>query len=175
MKRRQQLSDWVEEKLDSFELRRANALPEQIHLSVTDRCFLPCLHCDIWKNDAHDIATKKWIEVIDRLGKWCAPAGMNFVGGEPLMRKDLEQLISHATSYGFECSFNTNGWLVTPQRAQALASAGAQIAYVSMDGFEKTTIDRSRGRAAALVPTSTVTTPPAASQNLILQKSILKK
>jgi molybdenum cofactor biosynthesis enzyme MoaA len=31
-------------------------------------------------------------EAIDRLGAWCAPAGLNFVGGEPLLRRDLEQL-----------------------------------------------------------------------------------
>ena len=109
----QRLVNGVERVLDKFQLRRASQLPSQVHLSVTDRCFLPCLHCDIWKNDAVDLPTQKWVDVIDRLGEWCAPAGMNFVGGEPLLRKDLPQLIARANAVGFETSFNTNGWLVT--------------------------------------------------------------
>ena len=143
------LSDWMETKLDSFSLRRAPGLPSQIHLSVTDRCFLPCLHCDIWKNEAVDLPTHVWIDVIERLGKWCAPGSINFVGGETLLRSDLEELIKCAVGHGFETSFNTNGWLVTPKRAQLLAEAGTQIAYVSLDGFDKETVDHSRGKAGS--------------------------
>ena len=75
------------------QLRRAPSLPQQIHLSVTDRCFLPCLHCDIWKNDTTDLPTQDWLDVIDKLGSWCPNGSMNFVGGETLLRKDLEILI----------------------------------------------------------------------------------
>ena len=85
----QYVANMVERVLDRFELRRAPSLPKQIHLSVTDRCFLPCLHCDIWKNEATDLPTQVWMNVIDKLGEWCAPASINFVGGEPLLRSDL--------------------------------------------------------------------------------------
>ena len=146
---RQRLSNWMESKLDGFQLRRAPSLPKQIHLSITDRCFLPCLHCDIWKNDTIDLPAQVWRTVIDRLGTWCAPASINFVGGETLLCKELESLIHHAVQYGFETSFNTNGWLVTPKRAKSLAQAGANIAYVSLDGFDKQTVDHSRGRAGS--------------------------
>ena len=105
------LADVLERGLDRMHLRRAPGRPEQIHLSVTDRCFLPCLHCDIWKNDVTDLPGDVWADVIDRLAGWCAPAGMNFVGGEPLLRKDLESLMARAVSRGFTVSFNTNGWL----------------------------------------------------------------
>ena len=146
---KQRISNWIEDKLDSLELRRAPSLPKQIHLSITDRCFLPCLHCDIWKNDTVDLSSDIWLSVIDRLGKWCAPGSINFVGGETLLCKDLEKLIAHAVGYGFETSFNTNGWLVTPKRAEALAKAGTKTAYVSLDGFDKETVDHSRGRAGS--------------------------
>lgn len=132
--------------LDRARLRRAPGRPRQIHLSVTDRCFLPCLHCDIWKNEAEDLPGEVWEDLIDRLGPWCAPAGMNFVGGEPFLRRDLESLIARATRRGFEVSFNTNGWLVTPERAARVAEAGARIAYVSLDGMRAETVDHSRGR-----------------------------
>ncbi|MBM75929.1 MAG: hypothetical protein CMK59_11060 [Proteobacteria bacterium] len=143
---RQKLSNALELGLDKMSYRRAPGLPEQLHLSVTDRCFLPCLHCDIWKNDTVDLPTEVWLSTIDRLGKWCGPACMNFVGGETLLRKDLELLVSRAVGHGFTVSFNTNGYLVTKSRAESLAQAGASIAYVSMDGLEKKTVDHSRGR-----------------------------
>lgn len=139
----------VDRLLDRGRLRRAPGRPRQVHLSVTDRCFLPCLHCDIWKNDTVDLPTAFWEDAIDRLAEWCAPAGMNFVGGEPLLRKDLESLMGRAVKRGFEVSFNTNGWLVTEARARAVADAGVSIAYVSLDGASVETVDRSRGRAGS--------------------------
>lgn len=132
--------------LDRARLRRAPGRPTQVHLSVTDRCFLPCRHCDIWKNEDPDLPGQVWEDVIDRLAPWLAPASMNFVGGEPLLRKDLESLMGRAVQRGFDVSFNTNGWLVTDKRARAIADAGVRIAYVSMDGFLKATVDHSRGR-----------------------------
>jgi MoaA/NifB/PqqE/SkfB family radical SAM enzyme len=135
--------------LDRLHLRRAPGRPRQIHLSVTDRCFLPCLHCDIWKNEDVDLPTPFWEDAIDRLGEWAAPAGMNFVGGEPLLRKDLESLMARAVGRGFTVSFNTNGWLVTDARARAVAAAGVRTAYVSLDGATAATVDHSRGRAGS--------------------------
>ena len=139
----------LDRALDRVQLRRAPGRPRQIHLSVTDRCFLPCLHCDIWKNTTPDLPEAVWAETIDRLAEWCAPAGMNFVGGEPLLRKDLERLMKRAVDRGFEVSFNTNGWLVTEDRAKAIADAGVSIAYISMDGIREETVDHSRGRAGS--------------------------
>ena len=139
----------VDRALDRLRLRRAPGRPRQIHLSVTDRCFLPCLHCDIWKNEDADLPGAFWEDAIDRLGAWAAPAGMNFVGGEPLLRKDLESLMARAVGRGFTVSFNTNGWLVTPARAQAVAAAGVRTAYVSLDGATAATVDHSRGRAGS--------------------------
>ncbi len=136
----------VDRVLDKAQLRRAPGRPEQVHMAVTDLCFLPCLHCDIWKNEGTDLPTDQWSTLIDRLGDWCAPGGMNFVGGEPLMRRDLETLMAQAVSRGFEVSFNTNGYLVTEKRARSISEAGVHIAYVSMDGIHKATVDHSRGR-----------------------------
>ena len=143
------LADALERGLDRLGLRRAPGRPAQLHLSVTDRCFLPCLHCDIWKNEAVDLPEQVWADLIDRLAPWCAPAGMNFVGGEPLLRKDLERLMHRAASQGFTVSFNTNGWLMTADRAAAISDAGASIAYVSLDGIRPETIDHSRGRVGS--------------------------
>lgn len=146
---RQRISDTIERLLDAQQLRRASQSPSQVHLSVTDRCFLPCKHCDIWKNDSTDLPTAVWLKLIDEIGPWCAPAGLNFVGGEPLLRQDLPILIQAAKQQGFEVSFNTNAWLLNAQKAKAISDAGADIVYISMDGFKPETIDYSRGKAGS--------------------------
>lgn len=128
---------------------KAAGLPTQVHLSVTDRCFLPCLHCDIWKNEAEDLPEEVWARALDQLGAWLGTASVNFVGGEPLLRKDLERLMARATRLGFAVTFNTNGWLLTEARAEALRDAGASVAYVSLDGATPATVDHSRGRVGS--------------------------
>ncbi len=129
-------------------LRRADK-PVQVHMSVTDRCFLPCKHCDMWKNETPDLPEERWADVIDDLARWLGPASMNFVGGEPLLRKDLERLMARATRLGFTVTFNTNGWLLTEKRAKTLADAGVSVAYVSLDGALEATVDHSRGRVGS--------------------------
>ncbi|MCB9762202.1 MAG: radical SAM protein [Alphaproteobacteria bacterium] len=136
----------VNAALDRARLRRAPGRPTQIHLSVTDRCFLPCLHCDIWKNKTPDLPGEVWRDTLDRLAAWLGPVATNFVGGEPLLRKDLESLMAHSVNLGNEVTFNTNAWLVTDDRARAIHEAGVSIAYISMDGAREATVDHSRGR-----------------------------
>ena len=135
--------------LDRAQLRRAPTRPTQIHLSVTDRCFLPCVHCDIWKNEDEDLPGDIWHGVLDRLSEWVGPASVNFVGGEPLLRRDLEDLMAHATRLGNTVTFNTNAWLLNEKRARRISEAGVEIAYISMDGFLRETVDHSRGRAGS--------------------------
>ena len=138
---------------DRLRLRPAPGLPEQIHLSVTDRCFLPCTHCDIFRNKTQDLPTSTWMRVIDELSDWLGGGAMNFVGGEPLLRKDLEALMGHAVKRGFSVTFNSNGWLIDDRRAKAIADAGVEIAYLALDGATAETVDATRGREGSFART----------------------
>ena len=122
---------------------------KMVYLAVTGRCFLPCVHCHIGKHRTVDLPTDAWMGIIERLGAFCAGASVQFVGGEPLMRRDLELLIHRAAGLGLNCGICTNGWLMTPARAQSLARAGVSFAYVSLDGVRPETVDRTRGRAGS--------------------------
>ncbi len=140
----------LDRALDKVQLRRAPHRPKQIHLSVTDRCFLPCIHCDIWKNKTEDLPGEVWMQTLDRLAQWVGPASINFVGGEPFLRTDLEELMAHAVKLGNTVSFNTNAWMLTEKRVQKVSDAGVSIAYISMDGIRAETVDHSRGREGSL-------------------------
>ena len=132
---------------DRAKLKPAPGLPEQIHVSITDRCCLPCNMCDIWRiTPGKELSTREWKAVFDQAGRWAGAVGLNFAGGEPFLRKDLPELIGHATSLGFTVTSNTNATLFTERKAREVQDAGLSILYVSMDGATAETHDRIRGQ-----------------------------
>lgn len=56
---------------DVLKLRPAPGLPTQIHVSITDRCCLPCRMCDIWKiKPGQELTTREWMGVFDQVAHW---------------------------------------------------------------------------------------------------------
>lgn len=54
-------------------------------------------------------------------------------GGEPLLYKDLDQLVRIATQKGFTVTLNTNGWLLSQKRMSTLLDAGLAGVNLSID------------------------------------------
>ncbi len=140
------LARFAQDARDVVKLRKAPGLPDQIHVSVTDRCTLPCRMCDIWKiKPGPEMTTVEWKGVFDQMASWAGSVGLNFAGGEPFLRKDLFELIRYATDLGFTVTSNTNATTFNARRVQELADSGLDILYVSMDGFTDRTHDHMRG------------------------------
>ena len=57
----------------------------------------------------------------------------SFTGGEPLLRRDLEDMIKFARHIGLQVNLITNGTLATPRRAASLFKAGLRTAQVSLE------------------------------------------
>jgi MoaA/NifB/PqqE/SkfB family radical SAM enzyme len=128
-------------------LRPAKGLPEQIHVSITDRCSLPCRMCDIWRiKPGEELTTSEWKNVFDQVAHWAGAVSLNFAGGEPFLRKDLPDLIRHAKGIGFTVTSNTNATAFTERRVEEIAEAGLDVLYVSLDGTEAKTHDYMRGQ-----------------------------
>ena len=58
-------------------------------------------------------------------------------GGEPLLRKDLEEIGTHLYDNGFPWGIVTNGFLLDRQRLHSLLNAGLRSVTVSLDGLEE--------------------------------------
>jgi radical SAM protein with 4Fe4S-binding SPASM domain len=54
--------------------------------------------------------------------------------GEPLLAPDLVKMVRHASARGIRVGFNSNGTLLTRERAEALIDAGLDWLHVSIDG-----------------------------------------
>jgi MoaA/NifB/PqqE/SkfB family radical SAM enzyme len=71
-----------------------NIKPFSIVISVSFRCNSKCRTCDVWRKPNDDLTLEEWDKVFANLGN--APFYMTFTGGEPFLRKDLDDLVISA-------------------------------------------------------------------------------
>lgn len=119
------LYQWIDEPYD-ISILYPPALSEQkpdTHLKffwaeITGRCNLRCLHCYAESGQEtflEELSTEKWKQIITE-GHQSGARSMQFIGGEPLVRKDLKELVEFASKIGFkEIEIFTNGTLVSPE------------------------------------------------------------
>src|SRR5215203_4326617 len=65
--------------------------PVLVNFEVTLRCNARCGFCDYWKTDASARATE--LKSFADAAAYFDPVLFTFTGGEPLLRKDLEDLV----------------------------------------------------------------------------------
>ena len=111
---------------------------------ITARCNLRCTHCYLTdyskQSDLPNIL--KYIDYFGKKGIY----QMNLLGGEPLVRDDLEVIIKKIKSYNIDCSVATNGLLATPERAKSLVKSGLKKFQVSLEGHNSELNDPVRGQ-----------------------------
>ncbi len=134
----------------SFSLGIAARRPFQVLVQVTNRCNMKCSFCDFWPN----VAPKRdelTLADFRRVASELAELGCFLVsieGGEPLVRKDLEEIVAAFAPKHIPCLF-TNGWYVDEARARSLFDAGLVHASVSIDYADPQKHDQKRGLAGA--------------------------
>ena len=112
----------------------------QLFWECTLRCNPNCRHCgsDCKKTaDTKDMPLEDFLRVLDSVAKKTDPHRVMIVvtGGEPLMRKDLEECGREIYRRGFPWGMVTNGLFMTRERLDALMASGLHSATVSLDSF----------------------------------------
>ena len=114
---------------------------------LTHACPLSCSYCsnplELTKRSA-ELATADWHRVLDE----AADLGVlqsHFSGGEPLLRRDLVELVGHASSLGMYTNLVTSAIGLSRPRAQALREAGLDHVQVSIQADEPVLSDRLAG------------------------------
>lgn len=113
--------------------------------NTTNDCNMYCDHCcrDAGCKAEDELSTSEARTLLEQIAK----AGfkiMIFSGGEPLMRTDIVELVSYATSLALRPVFGTNGTLITHELAQQLKDAGAMGMGISLDSMDKKKHDEFR-------------------------------
>ena len=103
---------------------------------LTYNCNLKCKMCPFWKRPSENLSTRKEKEILRQIydSGVCA---VGFEGGEPLLRKDLSEILAYSRSLPLHTSLITNGTLLK-SRIDEIAPYINGILFVSLDGLEKT-------------------------------------
>lgn len=112
------------------------------NLEVTLRCNLRCNFCSYWQNKEKENHLKDYSSIVRHLN----PLHLTITGGEPLLRPDLESIVTriHENTDFVYMNLITNGSLLTVDRALSLWNAGLNQLSVSLD-FPDARHDENRG------------------------------
>ncbi len=110
-----------------------------LRLSITDRCNIRCFYCMPLNVQFLPRTELLTYEEMVRIVKLLTPAGLDKIritGGEPLVRKDVEQLIRQLASIDGirDVALTTNG-LLLEEMAASLKQAGLHRLNVSLDAL----------------------------------------
>ena len=107
--------------------------PIFVTLATNNSCQSHCKYCKIPKRQQPDMTTEEIFRLIDeisalgalRLGIW---------GGEPLLRRDIVDIVRHANEKGLYVTLDSNGYLL-PEKREVLKHLDHLI--LSLDGDEE--------------------------------------
>ena len=117
-----------------------------LRISVTDRCNFRCKYCmpkEVFGKDFPFMPRENLMtfEEIDRIAGIFISLGVKKIrltGGEPLLRRNLHELVSMLSMRDAEIAMTTNGVLL-PRYAPALSAAGLDRVTVSLDAIDEST------------------------------------
>jgi radical SAM protein with 4Fe4S-binding SPASM domain len=110
--------------------------PFHLVWNITNACNLRCEHCfsASGKPLPGELTTAEAIDLLDQLAE-VGVFDLAFCGGEPLIRRDVFDLLAHAADRGITTGIGSNGWLVNERLLARLRNVGVQRIQVSLDGL----------------------------------------
>lgn len=126
-------------KLPSHLLQFSKDKKPVVVFNCTRTCNLRCVHCyshsenKIYKDELTTSEAKSFIKDVADFG---APVIL-FSGGEPLMRRDIFELIEHASGLGLRVVLSTNGTMISGETAKKLKTYNLSYVGVSLDGLRE--------------------------------------
>jgi MoaA/NifB/PqqE/SkfB family radical SAM enzyme len=107
--------------------------PLLVNFEVTMRCNARCGFCDYWKTPSSDRSSE--LSSFADAARFFNPMMVTFTGGEPLLRRDLEDLVRavHDAIRFKYIALLTHGGLLSPERGRSLWDAGISQFNISLD------------------------------------------
>lgn len=111
--------------------------PLTVGWDITHMCNLRCKHCyaAAGRKDEREFTLEEVKKIIDELNS-LGTVLIALAGGEPMMRKDIYEIISYIKSKGMEVFLNTNGTLINEENVKRLIEAGLTHIEISIDGLK---------------------------------------
>lgn len=110
--------------------RNAEPHPFSASFAVTNKCNLQCAYCNCPNLNTPELSLSQIETLFDKLKKM-GVIRLGLLGGEPLVRKDIGEVVEMAKQKGFFVSMNTNLLLY---RKYASVLSGVDYYFTSLDG-----------------------------------------
>lgn len=111
---------------------------------LTHRCPLQCPYCSnplrLERADG-ELPTEVWLDVLEQATA-LGVLQLHLSGGEPTLRRDLEEMVALAAKAGLYTNLITAGVLLTRERLERLAALGLDHVQVSIQDAELANADR---------------------------------
>jgi pyrroloquinoline quinone biosynthesis protein E len=121
--------------------------PTTLLAELTHRCPLHCPYCsnplDLIRAE-RELATDDWKRVFTQ-ARALGVLQLGLSGGEPMIRKDLEELAAHARSPSLYSTLVTSGLGLTRARAERLRESGLEHVQISIQDADPGTAERIAG------------------------------
>jgi pyrroloquinoline quinone biosynthesis protein E len=121
--------------------------PLWLLLELTYRCPLKCVWCNNpldFDRYRDELTTEEWKRVL-REGRDLGSLQLGFSGGEPMMRRDVEELVEYATGLGYYTNLITSGIGLAEERLAALKAAGLNQIQLSLQSPDPALTDEMVG------------------------------
>ncbi|MDN5324971.1 MAG: hypothetical protein PWP02_681 [Thermosipho sp. (in: thermotogales)] len=121
--------------------------PKVVEFELTTACNYSCIHCycNAGKTSKNELSTEEVKKVIKDLYESGVEI-IDLVGGEPLIRTDIFEIISFAKSIGAKLMINTNASLASKDVVKKLKEINDNLLVgVSLDGNKKEIHELVRG------------------------------
>ena len=121
--------------------------PVSLLAELTHRCPLQCPYCSnplALEKAGSELETATWLRVLDEAAA-LGVLQVAFSGGEPTLRRDLEEMLRRAAARGLYSNLITAGVLLDEARLHALIHAGLDHLQLSVQDAEPANADRIGG------------------------------
>ena len=121
-----------------------NPVLKDLFIEVTSRCNARCEHCGsscgdfIPKDEIEGAQIKNVLREIYDKNYNTSRIMLHVTGGEPLLRKDLFDIMDYANKLGFRWGMTSNGMLITDEILDKMNKTNMETISISLDGLKET-------------------------------------
>ncbi len=123
--------------------------PLQVDLNLTNKCNLNCDYCYASANEriksSEELRKGEFFSLFKEFSEM-GVLKVSFSGGEPLLRKDIKEIILLSKDFPFATILLTNGTLISEEIAKAIKKAKISLVNVSLEGPKAEIHDKIRGK-----------------------------
>jgi pyrroloquinoline quinone biosynthesis protein E len=128
----------------SSEVERCQRAPVGLLAELTHRCPLQCPYCSnplALEGSGTELDTAAWQDVLRQAAR-LGVLQLHLSGGEPTVRRDLEEIVATAAEVGLYTNLITAGVLLSRKRLRTLAARGLEHVQLSIQDVEPARADR---------------------------------